>query len=364
MSAKTKTPFVRFAKVNKTYDGKEFVVKELDLEVFKGEFVTILGPSGSGKTTCLSLIAGFEDIDLGQIYLNGISVNKLAPHKRNIGMVFQNYALFPHMTVEQNLAFPLKYNNFAKSQRKEQIDKFLKLVELQDFANRYPAQLSGGQKQRVALARVLVYEPSLVLMDEPLAALDKNLRQQMQYEIKKLHEMLGFTVIYVTHNQKEALTMSDRVAVLNQGQIQQIDTPKNIYQHPSNRFVAEFIGENNILKGKLQQIENNIAFIKVNNEIIQACPNNINSSDSEVLVAIRPEKILIIAQEKDADNQFVAKISNIIYVGDHLRIYVNLLDGKSRFIIKQANYLPDNNYSKGDTIKIAWQIKDCLAIKA
>ena len=201
-------PLVRFVNVQKSYDGEILVVKDLNLDVEKGEFLTMLGPSGSGKTTCLMMLAGFEPATSGEIYLDGQPINNVAPHKRGIGMVFQNYALFPHMSVAENLAFPLEVRGMSSSERKDRIKKALAMVQLEDFGNRRPAQLSGGQQQRVAVARALVFDPDLVLMDEPLGALDKNLREQMQYEIKHIHEQLGVTVVYVTHDQGEALTMS------------------------------------------------------------------------------------------------------------------------------------------------------------
>jgi len=209
--------FVKFEKVDKSYDGEILVVKDLNLDVPKGEFLTMLGPSGSGKTTVLMMLAGFETPTSGEIYLDGNPISSIPPNKRGIGMVFQNYALFHHMTVKENLEFPLEVRKMKKSVIDEKVANALSMVELQDFGSRMPLQLSGGQQQRVALARSLVFEPRLVLMDEPLGALDKNLREQMQYEIKHIHERIGITVVYVTHDQNEALTMSNRIAVFNDG---------------------------------------------------------------------------------------------------------------------------------------------------
>ena len=209
--------FVEFSKVQKSYDGENLVVKDLNLSVGKGEFLTMLGPSGSGKTTCLMMLAGFETATHGEILLDGRPINNIPPHKRGIGMVFQNYALFPHMTVNENLSFPLEVRGQGKSERELNVKKALDMVQMSEFGHRRPAQLSGGQQQRIALARSLVFEPDLVLMDEPLGALDKQLREHMQFEIKHLHERLGVTVVYVTHDQSEALTMSDRIAVFDDG---------------------------------------------------------------------------------------------------------------------------------------------------
>ena len=234
--------YVVFDHVQKSYDGQTLVVKDLNLSIGHGEFLTMLGPSGSGKTTCLMMLAGFETATSGQILLDGRNINDMPPHKRGIGMVFQSYALFPHMTVGENLAFPLEVRGMTKAERTERIKRALDMVQMGSFANRRPAQLSGGQQQRIALARALVFDPKLVLMDEPLGALDKQLREHMQFEIKALHERLGITVVYVTHDQGEALTMSDRIAVFNDGRIQQLAPPAALYERPDNSFVAGFIG--------------------------------------------------------------------------------------------------------------------------
>ena len=243
--------YVQFQDVQKSYDGATLVVKNLNLDVARGEFLTMLGPSGSGKTTCLMMLAGFETATHGEIVLDGEPINNVPPYKRRIGMVFQNYALFPHMTVNENLAFPLEVRKLPKTEIEQRVQKVLDMIQLGAFGNRRPGQLSGGQQQRVAVARALVFEPKLVLMDEPLGALDKQLREQMQYEIKHIHENLGVTVVYVTHDQSEALTMSNRIAVFNDGIIQQLATPADLYERPENAFVAQFIGENNRLRGKV-----------------------------------------------------------------------------------------------------------------
>ena len=258
----TSDSFVKFDKVDKSYDGEVLVVKDLNVDIPKGEFLTMLGPSGSGKTTTLMMLAGFETPTGGEIYLDGEAINKIPPYKRGIGMVFQNYALFPHMTVQENLAFPLEVRKLNKSDVEDKVKKALDMVELGAFGNRMPLQLSGGQQQRVALARALVFEPRLVLMDEPLGALDKKLREQMQYEIKHIHEQIGITVVYVTHDQNEALTMSNRIAVFDDGKIQQISSPDILYEKPENAFVAQFIGENNQIKGKVKSINGNMCVVE------------------------------------------------------------------------------------------------------
>ena len=232
-------PLVRFRGVQKTYDGRSLIVRKLDLDIQRGEFLTLLGPSGSGKTTTLMMLAGFESPSAGEILLDGKLINHMPPHKRNFGMVFQNYALFPHMTVTDNVAYPLTVRKVPKQDIAERVRKALATVRLDKLGARYPAQLSGGQQQRVALARALVFEPQLVLMDEPLGALDKQLREHMQLEIKQIHQELGVTFVFVTHDQSEALTMSDRVAVFDQGEIQQCASPAQLYEAPANEFVAQ-----------------------------------------------------------------------------------------------------------------------------
>ena len=255
----TDNSYVRFENVQKSYDGEVLVVKDLNLDIQKGEFVTMLGPSGSGKTTCLMMLAGFEPATHGEIFLDDKPINMVPPNKRGIGMVFQNYALFPHMSVAENLAFPLQVRGMSKADQEARVNRVLEMVELPQMAGRRIAQLSGGQQQRIAVARALVFEPDLVLMDEPLGALDKQLREQMQYEIKHIHENLGVTVVYVTHDQTEALTMSDRVAVFEDGVIQQLSSAESLYEEPQNSFVAQFIGENNKLNGKVAKISGKFA---------------------------------------------------------------------------------------------------------
>src|SRR5688572_18167130 len=245
-------PLVRFRGVQKTYDGLQLVVGGLDLDIRRGEFLTLLGPSGSGKTTTLMMLAGFESPTAGDILLDGKPITRTPPHKRHFGMVFQNYALFPHLTVGQNVAYPLTVRGASKSDQAARVAKAHGMVRLDGMADRLPSQLSGGQQQRVALARALVFEPQLVLMDEPLGALDKQLREHMQIELKELHRQLGVTFVYVTHDQGEALTMSDRVAVFNDGAIQQIDAVDRMYEAPANRFVAAFIGDSTALAGTVR----------------------------------------------------------------------------------------------------------------
>ena len=241
--------------MRKSYDGSNYVVRGLDLVVPPGEFLTLLGPSGSGKTTTLMMLAGFETPTSGTITLDGRRIDGVPPHRRNIGVVFQNYALFPHMTVGENIGFPLKMRGIERSELAQRVRRALDMVRMDKFETRRPNQLSGGQQQRIALARALVFEPKLVLMDEPLGALDKQLREHMQIEIKHLHARLGVNVVYVTHDQSEALTMSDRIGVFNDGTLQQLAAPATLYDSPANAFVATFIGENNTIAGRMTGLE-------------------------------------------------------------------------------------------------------------
>ncbi|HED12632.1 MAG TPA: ABC transporter ATP-binding protein, partial [Gammaproteobacteria bacterium] len=307
-------PLVRFDDIQKSYDGETLVIKSLNMDVERGEFLTMLGPSGSGKTTCLMMLAGFEPATHGQIYLNGKSINSLPPHKRGIGMVFQNYALFPHMTVAENLSFPLEVRKIGKSEREQRVRKALDMVQLGELGDRRPVQLSGGQQQRVAVARALVFDPELVLMDEPLGALDKNLREQMQYEIKHIHESLGVTIVYVTHDQSEALTMSSRIAVFKDGIIQQLAPPADLYERPLNAFVANFIGENNRLCGEILEADDTTCKVKLNNgDVVLA--NNINTAgaNKRATLSLRPERVTVNPQENSLPNMFDAQIEELIY---------------------------------------------------
>ena len=328
--------FVKFDKVDKSYDGKVLVVKDLNLDIAEGEFITMLGPSGSGKTTCLMMLAGFETPTNGEIYLDGNPISNIPPHKRGIGMVFQNYALFPHMTVYENLAFPLKVRKFSKDETDKKVEKALSMVSLSGFGSRMPGQLSGGQQQRVAVARALVFDPAVVLMDEPLGALDKNLRESMQYEIKHIHESIGVTVVYVTHDQSEALTMSNRIAVFNDGKVQQLSSPDKLYEEPVNSFVAEFIGENNTFQGEVADISGKKCKIKLNSgDEILANPIRVKSKGEKSIVSLRPERAIIDPDDK-MDNKFTGKIEEVIYHGDHTRVRLNLLDNHE-FILKVPN---------------------------
>lgn len=343
------TELLAFKSVQKTYDGKELIVKNLNLAVAQGEFVTLLGPSGSGKTTSLMMLAGFESPTSGEIYLDGAPIQHVPPYKRNIGVVFQNYALFPHMTVGENIGFPLSIRKVPGSQRLKKVKQALEMVKLENLLNRYPGQLSGGQRQRVALARALVFEPKLVLMDEPLGALDKQLREHMQLEIKHLHEALGLTIVYVTHDQGEALTMSDRVAVFNDGAIQQISDPQTVYDHPQTRFVAEFIGENNALSGSFVSRDGAIGRFRLADDtsISARCDEQLAAGQAADIY-IRPELIDITQAEG-----IPGLVKDRIYMGDHVRLVVEL-NQSQRVVVKAAGHATVNSALPGSTVKVSW----------
>jgi len=358
----TSDSFVKFDKVDKSYDGEILVVKDLNVDIPKGEFLTMLGPSGSGKTTTLMMLAGFETPTSGEIFLDGEAINKIPPYKRGIGMVFQNYALFPHMTVNENLSFPLEVRKLSKPDIEEKVKKALEMVELGAFGNRMPLQLSGGQQQRVALARALVFEPRLVLMDEPLGALDKKLREQMQYEIKHIHEQIGITVVYVTHDQAEALTMSNRIAVFNDGKIQQISSPDILYEKPENAFVAQFIGENNQLKGKVQSINGEMCVIETERgEKIKSMKINVNAVGDASTVSLRPERVEINSTDTNFENSFDATVKELIYLGDHIRTRVEVC-GNNQFIVKVPNSYRGANLKEGTSVKLSWKASDSRAL--
>ena len=352
--------FVDFIDVEKMY-GNFHAVRRLNLSIGRGEFLTFLGPSGSGKTTTLNMLAGFERPSQGVITLDGASVDRLPPYERNIGMVFQNYALFPHMSVADNVAFPLSVRKTPKAEIGPRVTRALEMVRLQQFKDRKPAQLSGGQQQRVALARALVFQPTLVLMDEPLGALDKKLREHMQIELKQIHEMLGVTIVYVTHDQSEALTMSDRVAIFENGAIVQIGTPDRLYNEPSTAFVASFIGENNALDGVVERVSGG--------ECLVALPNGLKASalaignfvpGAKVHLTIRPERIELSPVDGAADSRFPATVDGRIYHGDHQRLLARLPSGQ----LLTVKIKPEATIATGETVELGWSASDCRAFAA
>ena len=355
---------VQFRGVEKSYDGRSLVVKRLDLDVAEGEFLTLLGPSGSGKTTTLMMLAGFEAPTAGSILLHGKPIEKLPPHKRGIGVVFQNYALFPHMTIEENVYFPLRMKGAGRSEAKARIDRALDMVRMRGFADRKPSQLSGGQQQRIALARALVFDPELVLMDEPLGALDKQLREHMQLEIKQLHQDLGVSVVYVTHDQSEALTMSDRIAIFNDGIVQQLGDPEEIYNRPATPFVAQFIGDNNMIPAVVTGSQGDLHAVRPRDcpdpaPTIKARSAGGLAVGGNVLLAIRPEKIAVSA-ETDLENHVEATVQQTIYYGDHIRLQAAFC-GMTITVKTTGERTSGLGLRPGDTVRLGWKSEDCRA---
>lgn len=347
-------PHVSFRNVQKTYDGEKLIVRDLNLDIRRGEFLTLLGPSGSGKTTCLMMLAGFETPTSGEIRLGERVINTVPPHKRNIGMVFQNYALFPHMTVAENLRFPLAVRKLPAAEIDAKVKRALGMVRLDQFASRYPQQLSGGQQQRIALARALVFDPELVLMDEPLGALDKQLREHMQLEIKHIHQNLGVTVVFVTHDQAEALTMSDRIAVFDKGVIQQIDSAEALYERPANAFVASFIGENNALQGTISAVQGEQCTVTLDGgATVEARIGNVRETGARTQVSVRPERAYLVDDSVPAGpNQFSAQVKEIIYLGDHVRVCMALA-GQPDIAVKTPISQLNRSLQAGESVRVA-----------
>jgi putative spermidine/putrescine transport system ATP-binding protein len=325
---------IEFDHVRKHYPGSaSAAVEDLNLHIEAGEFLTLLGPSGSGKTTTLMLLAGFETPSAGTIRLDGTPIESLPPHRRNMGVVFQSYSLFPHMTVEQNVAFPLSVRKVPGTQMHHKVAAALAKVHLEAYAQRRPQQLSGGQQQRVALARALVFEPRLVLMDEPLSALDKKLREQLQLEIRRLHRELGVTMVFVTHDQSEAMTLSDRVAVFNQGRVEQLATPKELYDAPANPFVAGFIGDNNMISASLESSPAGAhALLRAGGSLLRgrrgrwSASAPVGAGTAQATLCVRPESLQIAADSSllPTDNRLDATLVDAIHQGDHWRLVMQL----------------------------------------
>lgn len=305
--------------ITKTY-GKVHALDDVSLDVKSGEFLTLLGPSGSGKTTLLMVLAGFTRPDQGSLKFGDQEMIRTAPHLRDVGMVFQNYALFPHMTVAGNVGYPLRLRNVPMPEISQRIEKALETVQLGGYGTRKIDQLSGGQKQRVALARSIVFEPRILLMDEPLSALDKKLRDRMQIELRQLHEKLGMTTVYVTHDQREALTMSDRIAVVNHGRIMQLATPQGLYEQPTNRFVADFIGDSTFLSVERHgdQITYNGVPLKTSRPVPDA---------ASLVLMLRPERVRLATKTTKTVNEFQATASELVYQGDSYLMYATMPDG-------------------------------------
>ncbi|WP_270935155.1 ABC transporter ATP-binding protein [Falsiroseomonas oryzae] len=361
MSAPPSPTIVAFRDVNKTYDGRVRVVRDLNLEVRRGEFLTLLGPSGSGKTTTLMMLAGFEGVTSGSIEVEGRSVLHLPPHRRDIGMVFQNYALFPHMTVAENVAFPLEVRKVPAAEAKARVERALQMVRLPGYADRRPAQLSGGQQQRVALARALVFEPRLVLLDEPLGALDRQLREQMQYELKRLHAELGVTMVYVTHDQSEALTMSDRVAVFSEGVVQQVAAATELYEQPATAFVAFFVGESNRLDGTVLTTGEGGCTVRAAGDLVVQVQAVVPlAPGSAATMSLRPERVRLGNAAESCANRVQARVTEIVFLGDQIRGHA-ALPGGAELLFKLPNSGDGPRPAPGETLGFGWHAADCRA---
>jgi spermidine/putrescine transport system ATP-binding protein len=355
---------VELRKVFKVYNG-ETAVRGVDMSIRQGEFFSILGPSGCGKTTTLRMIAGFETPSAGEVLIQGKPANQVPPYRRPVNTVFQSYALFGHLTVWENVAFGLRLKRHTKTEVKDRVDRTLKLVKMDTFANRFPAQLSGGQQQRVALARALVNRPAVLLLDEPLGALDLKLRKEMQVELSTLHRELGMTFVMVTHDQEEALSLSDRIAVMNHGKLEQVDTPTRIYEQPQTPFVAEFIGDTNLFSGKIEGSHPAMLWVTTQKGLrIKAKPSDSGNvpRSGNVVVSVRPERIQVSQSKPDGvANCFEGRLRNVMYLGTHVHYLIELRSG-DRIIVQQ----PSDSYQVPDPltpIYIHWGSADCLALQ-
>jgi putative spermidine/putrescine transport system ATP-binding protein len=341
---------LELAGVRKRYDSL-VAVDDLDLALETGEFLTLLGPSGSGKTTTLMMVAGLQQPDAGSIRLNGVSVANLPPYRRDVGMVFQNYALFPHMTVRRNVAFPLEMRGTPTAEIARLVDEALALVKLPDHGGRLPKQLSGGQQQRVALARAMVYRPALLLMDEPLGALDRKLREQLQLEIKRVHRERSISVLYVTHDQEEALTMSDRIAVFNKGRIEQIGTPEELYDRPATRFVASFIGDTNLVEGRVLGAAGGICEIETAAGRIAASARTPIEAGAAVFVAVRPERV-VLSTAQTAGAGLEGIVVEQVFLGTSRKYVVRLTDGTELVVLRPISDPPFEQAAP--TVRLSW----------
>ncbi len=353
---------VTLSGLEKTY-GNVGAVHGVSLDIAAGEFLTLLGPSGSGKTTTLMMIAGFETPTAGNIAIDGRSVIGVSPHRRNIGMVFQNYALFPHLTVADNIGFPLKQRGVGKAERMRLVGEALEQVHLPGYGARYPKQLSGGQQQRVALARAIVFQPRLLLMDEPLGALDKQLRESMQLEMRRLHADLGITFIYVTHDQEEALTMSDRIAVMNEGRIAQLGPPEDLYDRPCNRFVASFLGESNFLPGIVHSFQGEDIIVSTcGGSMVRAAAPQRPRQGETVTLTMRPERLRF-ADSHPAPtlNRLNTTVTEAVFAGERCRYLLEAPDG-TPMVLKEPSGSSIRRRSVGEKAEIAWAAADTVVV--
>jgi spermidine/putrescine transport system ATP-binding protein len=363
--AGTGTQFdVELRKVFKVYNG-ETAVRGVEFEIGRGEFFSILGPSGCGKTTTLRMIAGFELPSAGDVLIRGESMNRIPPYQRPVNTVFQSYALFNHMRVWDNVAFGLRIKRLDSGEIQKRVDDALRQVKMESFARRFPTELSGGQRQRVALARALVNRPAVLLLDEPLGALDLKLRKEMQVELSNLHRELGLTFVMVTHDQEEALSLSDRIAVMKDGKIEQIDSPDRIYEQPATPFVADFIGETNLFSGTLETLERDRSTVRTDTHLALAVEPAADFGgilQDPVVVSVRPEKINLVLAPMDTPNCFEGRLKHVMYLGTHIHCQVELVSGERLTVRQPSGFvsLPD-----GETpVYVFWQPQDGAVLKA
>ncbi len=358
-------PVLELVAIRKVY-GDTVAVGDVSFALGRGEFLTLLGPSGSGKTTTLMMVAGLVAPSAGTMLLDGKPLDPLPPYKRNIGLVFQSYALFPHMTVAQNIAFPLEMRGMDRREIQRRTGRALDLVGLPGYETRYPDQLSGGQQQRIALARAIVFEPRLLLMDEPLGALDKKLREQMQIEIMRLHKQLDISVIYVTHDQDEALVMSDRIAVFNSGRIEQLGAPEELYERPASRFVADFLGESNFFPGIAKVVGGEHCEIEHGKDRLRGRSRGLAAGQAAVL-AVRPERIRLAPPGSPAlasENFVSGRVRNIVYLGKSRKYIVQIDDGVEIAVFEQARGDRIPTVGVGDAVTLIWPVDDSTVLSA
>ena len=350
--------------LNRHY-GDFAAVDNIDLDIRDGEFLTFLGSSGSGKSTTLSMLAGFETPSSGEILVGGQSLVNVPPHKRGIGMVFQRYSLFPHLSVRDNIAFPLDIRKLSRAERDRKVDAMLKLVQLEAFAHRRPAQLSGGQQQRVAIARALVYEPRILLMDEPLGALDKKLREHMQLEIKRIHREAGTTIVYVTHDQEEAMTMSDRICLMNGGRIEQLGSPADLYFRPRTPFVADFLGESNLFKGTVVSSQGGQARVALNGtstELLASADQPLTTG-AKVCVMVRPQNMAAAAAAQGASERFSGQLLDTMITGSLTKLYLKAPALSSEpVVLSFPTSIAKHDHALGSTVDFGWSSSDAVAV--
>ncbi|WP_042143079.1 ABC transporter ATP-binding protein [Paucisalibacillus sp. EB02] len=351
---------VQLEHVTKEFDETN-VVNDINLDIRAGEFLTLLGPSGCGKTTTLRMIAGFEKPTSGKILLNGKQVDDMEPYKREVNTVFQSYSLFPHMNVYDNVAFGLKMKKVSKDEIRERVTKALKLVQLKEYGNRKPKQLSGGQQQRIAIARAIVNNPKVLLLDEPLGALDLKLRKQMQLELKHLQQTLDITFIYVTHDQEEALTMSDRIVVMNKGKIEQIGLPREIYEKPVTRFVADFIGQTNIIEGKVTAINDDTATMEFSGQAIEIPNSQDIALNEEAFISVRPEKMKAGTVPFEGTINLKGTFKERIYVGSVTKIVVTMPNGEELTIHESHDNIEE--LTNTNDVYVSWNPKNTVVLK-